>query len=495
MRRRLLRIYTTLVILVVLGLEIPLGALYAMDEFHHVAVARLNDTARFAALATFVLKGDEASETEDLRAQFRTYERDTGAEIVLLNARRSIVLASSGAIRLRGNADWQAKITAALHGQRDNGMDYPYNIHALPLFLAEPVVSGSGVLGVVVTISPMTQLRSKVARGVLLLITVGLVAIASAVAVGMPFTRWILGPVQKLDKTARTVAAGHYEIRAPVGSGPPEIRGLAQAFNTMADRLVSMVGAQRAFVGDASHQLRGPLTALLLRLENLEASAGDDCRNELAVTIAEGRRLSRILDDLLTLTRTERGLEIPGVVDVTRTCHSQADVWAPKAAARGVRIAVETDGVSQLAVCAPDAFSQVLDVLLDNALDFTPAGQTVRIVIQPARDTLTIHVIDAGPGMTEETKARAKDRFWRGDSSETREGSGLGLAIADALVTANRGSLTLADAVPHGLDAQVTLLQPAGAGAAVPACREPAQGTATAPSSAKGKLAGFRTDA
>jgi signal transduction histidine kinase len=270
----------------------------------------------------------------------------------------------------------------------------------------------------------------------------------------------ILRLVAHLSTAAREIAAGRYEVRAPEGDGPPEIRRLAQAFNAMADRLVGMVRTQNAFVSDASHQLRGPLTALLLRLENLEAKVPQDTRADLDATIEEGRRLSRIVDDLLTLARAERRSQAPGAVDVAKTCRKQAQAWQAKAAARSVVIEVEQQRGPQLAICGPDVLPQVLDVLLDNALDFTPPGERVRILIRPEPDTIVLHVVDAGPGMDEQSKAHAKDRFWRGEGSASRDGSGLGLAIADALLTANHGSLALADAVPRGLDARITLLRP-----------------------------------
>src|SRR5881392_2499266 len=120
-----------------------------------------------------------------------------------------------------------------------------------------------------------------------------------------PRPAW-LRPLRELERGATALGEGDLSTRVAERDGPPEVRAVARAFNDTARRLEELVGAQDAFVAAASHQLRSPLTALRLRLENLEpALAGEDAE-ELDAALTEAARLSRLIDGLLALARADR---------------------------------------------------------------------------------------------------------------------------------------------------------------------------------------------
>jgi signal transduction histidine kinase len=113
--------------------------------------------------------------------------------------------------------------------------------------------------------------------------------------------------MRDLEQATAVLARGELEALAPADRGPPEVRGLAAGFNDMAGRLGRLLDTQRAFVADASHQLRTPLTALRLRLENLEATIPPAAAGDLQAAASETGRLARLVDGLLTLARAEAG--------------------------------------------------------------------------------------------------------------------------------------------------------------------------------------------
>jgi two-component system, OmpR family, sensor kinase len=228
----------------------------------------------------------------------------------------------------------------------------------------------------------------------------------------------------------------------------------------MADRVHQLVDAQRRFVADASHQLRTPLTALRLRLENLAASPDPPDVTQLEAAEAETQRLARLVDGLLVLSRAQdqRGSREP--VDVIAVAEDRRDAWAPLAEEGGISPIVEPPAGPANALAVPGHLEQILDNLLSNAVEASPAGTEVAIVVEgptAAGDpVVVVHVRDQGPGMTPNEREHAFDRFWQGQ--DRVGGSGLGLAIVQQLAESSGGNVELAEGDGGGLDAAVTLL-------------------------------------
>jgi signal transduction histidine kinase len=259
--------------------------------------------------------------------------------------------------------------------------------------------------------------------------------------------------VRELEGVADRLAAGDLDARARVDPGPPEVRALSESVNEMATRLGVLVGAQRAFVANASHELRTPLTALRLHLENLQREPDPD-PGAIDAAAAEATRLARLVDGLLDLARTEGTSQERTTVDVAAEARERVDTWTPLAEEQAVRLRVETNGQAPAQVVS-DAVTQVLDNLLANALDVAPADSEIVVRVRTDASHVELHVIDAGPGLSDTDRERAFDRFWRGRDA-TPGGSGLGLAIVAQLVAASGGDATLLPG-PNGagLDARV----------------------------------------
>jgi signal transduction histidine kinase len=199
--------------------------------------------------------------------------------------------------------------------------------------------------------------------------------------------------------------------------GPPEVRRLAAAFNDMAARLGRLLDSQRAFVADASHQLRTPLTALRLRLENLEATMPPTAAEDLRAAAAETGRLARLVDGLFTLTRAEAAPTRREVVDLAAVVADRRAALAPLAAEQDVELTFQPGSAAPV-WAVPSALEQVLDNLLANALRFTPPGSQVELAIRQVGGWVELHVTDQGPGMPAEQRQRAFDRFWRAPSAD-----------------------------------------------------------------------------
>jgi signal transduction histidine kinase len=306
------------------------------------------------------------------------------------------------------------------------------------------------------------QLDARVRRYWLTLAAVGLVSLAAAAAVGVAFARWVTRPLDAVRDASVRLGAGDLATRAADQQGPPEVRQLAHAFNVTATRLEELVGAQEQFVADASHQLRTPLTALRLRLEVATAAAadGEPVADDLEACLTEVARLSRLVDGLLALARAERADPRGDAeeLDATEALRLVAEGWAPLAAEHDVAVEVRVAAgtVPPSVVASADRVQQVLDNLVANAVDASSPGGHVTLEAVARPDVVELHVVDDGPGLSDDDRARAFDRFWRASpAAGAFGGSGLGLSIVAKLVAADGGGVELRAAPGGGIDAVV----------------------------------------
>ncbi|MFE7748464.1 ATP-binding protein [Streptomyces sp. NPDC057428] len=457
MRTRLLPLLIVLMAAVLLALGFPLAVRVAAAEQQRVVIDRIDDTARFAALAQFVSEPVEGSDERRriLQTELRAYDSVYGIRAgVFYRDDRALAKAPSG-WTLPAEGEGRGAFREALLGRRSHDPAQVWPWQRGRLAVASPVVRDGDVVAVVVTDSPTGEMRSRTLRG-WLLIALG-EAVAMLVAVGAAFrlTGWVLLPVRTLDAATHDIASGRMRSRVVASGGPPELRRLARSFNEMADNVEEVLEQQRAFVADASHQLRNPLAALLLRIEllALELPEGNE---EIASVRTEGKRLANVLDDLLDLALAEHAEADLRLTDIGALTGERVAAWRPLAEEKGVTLTL--DGAAAVTGWAdPIALSSALDAVIDNALKFTPEGQEVRVTAGTDGAGATVTVADRGPGLTEQELERVGDRFWRSGRHQNIKGSGLGLSISRALLAAGGGAIRYGTHEPHGLLVTVTV--------------------------------------
>jgi len=251
---------------------------------------------------------------------------------------------------------------------------------------------------------------------------------------------------------------GDLTARSPV-TGPQETQTLARTLNQGAERLDTLIASQRIFVADASHQLRTPLTALRLSLDNIADGVDDDfVKEDVEQATAEVVRMSRLVNGLLVLARAEAKVTAAEPLAVWDIVRERLAVWRPAADERGVTIALRGSADGRLlALTSPGHMEQVLDNVLSNALEVSPDGGTITVRVEPRGDEVVLSVDDEGPGMSDTDKSRAFDRFWRGKGLTGRAGSGLGLSVVKQLVTDDGGTVALGDGPGGGLSVRISL--------------------------------------
>jgi signal transduction histidine kinase len=334
-----------------------------------------------------------------------------------------------------------------------------FSVHRVPdvgrvrvLAQAVPVGSLRVVVGSGEPLAVVKQAQHSVAKAFVL---AGLIALALALIASYLAGARVTAPLRRMAAVAARVDAGELEPRMtpPTASGE-EVRVLAETFNHMLDRLAEAFGAQREFVADASHELRTPLTVIRGQLEVLAAEenpSGEEVRRVERLVQAEITRISRLVDDLLTLAQAEQTDFLRPELIVLSTFVDELWDGVSLTAERRFELGPVPDGTLD---ADPDRLAQALRNLARNAIEHTDAPDgLVRLEVERlAGERVRFAVLDDGPGIPLEERERVFERFHRTDPARSRAagGAGLGLAIVRAIAEAHRGAVRARDAVGDG---------------------------------------------
>jgi two-component system OmpR family sensor kinase len=323
------------------------------------------------------------------------------------------------------------------------------------LFVREPLSRGD-----VLTLSTdTTQIDETVHRLVVLEIAGGLAALAVAGAAALMMARVALRPLDRMTALARHIAAGDRGRRLGVADGRTELGRTAAAFDAMLDELETALASahaaetrMRAFLGDASHELRTPIAGLRASAEQLVRENPDRAEREriAVLLVREAQRAGRLVDDLLLTARLGHDVPAAGepvdLIAVAAQEGARQRLLAPS-------LTFEIDARGDATVDGdPGRLAQVVTNLLDNARHATPDGGHVTVSLRRDGDRVLLEVSDTGPGVPEGDRERIFDRFARGDPGRSRHsgGAGLGLPIARAIAEAHGGRLACPGGTPGG---------------------------------------------
>jgi signal transduction histidine kinase len=328
---------------------------------------------------------------------------------------------------------------------------------------AVPLRKEGRVAGAVSLSQPLRDVAAVLADLRTRLALSAVVSLALSALVGLVLARAIARPVRELTRAANHLAQGNFDYPLDASS-PDELGEMARAFRSMSGDLQRTLQARADLVTNVSHELRTPLTAVKGLVETLRDGAVDDLdvRDKFLASIeGETDRLIRLVNDLLTLSRADaQALTLHRErFDLTDLAHSCADELAAHASAQNVSISVE--GPSVHVHADADRIRQVLVNLLDNAIQYSPPGETVTVSVTPLPGIVTVSVQDHGPGIPPEEQARVFERFYRADKSRARKGdggAGLGLAIAQTLVEAHGGRIWLESSPGQGTTVHLSLM-------------------------------------
>jgi two-component system OmpR family sensor kinase len=318
-----------------------------------------------------------------------------------------------------------------------------------------------------VVAAPLDEVDASLHHLLLIELLVSLGVVAAIVGLGLWLVRLSLRPLGRIEQTAGAIAGGDLSRRIENADERTEVGRLSLALNAMLGQIEQAFAERtaseqrlRRFVGDASHELRTPLASVQAYAELFERGARDrpeDLARAMAGIEREAQRMGVLVDDLLLLARLDQGRPLEREeVDLTEVAREAVDVARVLEPERPVELValepVVVDG-------DPERLRQVLDNLLANVRAHTPADTAVKVTVAREDGTVLLEVADEGPGLTDEQAAHVFERFYRGDSSRSRDGggTGLGLAIVAAIAHAHEGGVEVARGNGAGVAFRVSL--------------------------------------
>ncbi len=449
MSRRLVLSYLAVTIVVLVLFEIPLAIFYQQREQDRLTVDAERDATVLATIYEDALEMDLVPDPSPAQEYFA----DTGVRTVVVDNNGLSVIDTGN--RIDRDFSTRPEFITALRGERTSGTRPSDTLGTDLLYVAVPVASGGTVHGALRLTLDTHEVTVRIQRFWLGLVVVGAIILLVMVGIGTVLARSVTRPIRRLQAAADRYSLGDLTPSETHTTSPRELAALETAMNRMAGRLDDLLEQQRSFVADASHQLRTPLTALQLRLENLETEIDDPISiKQLNAAIDETTRLGTLVEDLLQLARTERNLPI-SAVDLGVIVRDRVDTWTATAEQHDISLHLESPPAPIIGIAVTGGIEQALDNLIDNAIQASPRGGAVEITLAAHDLCQTITVADHGPGIADKDKPHALTRFWRADNSTP--GTGLGLAICEAIVQAGGGQLTLEDNQPTGLKAIIRL--------------------------------------
>ena len=442
MTRRLVLVMTAVAALVAIALAVPMVLLVANDQ----------RAAFVADLEVETLSAASVLSSEPVARWAGTVESvasSTGARVVVVDD-SLLLIADSDNSGLDRSFD-RPEIQSALDGSLTSDIRYSATLATDLRYVAAPVVKGQRVVAAVRLSLPEDQVVAAVRRtqGWLAVFVVAVVVAAAGIA--WLLARSIAAPLEDVADVAR-VLPEDLALRAQDDRGPREVREVASALNSTASRLGDMIDRAERVAADASHHLRTPLTGVRLRLEAIEETSEDPAIvAEAAAATAEVDRLTRRIDQVLALAKSDAAALAPEDIDVTAVVADRVAASELLATDRGLAIGADIEAdVRVRAVMG--SVARAADEIIGNALSYARSRIDVSVHREQAFGVLRVE--DDGPGIPSAERSRVLQRFIRG-SSAAPGGSGLGLALVAESAAATGGAVAVGESALGGCSIEV----------------------------------------
>lgn len=455
LKRRLILHYVAVISLTVLVLEVL--CLFTIKHYYFNTIAQVLDN-RVALTADFYSKYiAKNTSIEGAQLLLGSIDADEIALVEILDPEGQVILDSNGFVPNYRHST--PEVRAAQNGRQGAWLGNNPLTGERILAVATPLRQAENIVGLLRYSVSMERTYQVVYRLFAYAVSAGLLIIVIVLALCYPLARSILLPIEDLTQATQRFAAGDHSVRAQKRSDD-EIGQLADTFNYMCTQIDAAERAKNEFISSISHELRTPLTSLKGWSETLYSGQLDDhteTRLGLQIICQETDRMIGLVEDLLDFSRLQTGrmqLNLNNV-DINSIVTEVCQLLSIKTAERQVGMTLQlADNLPP--VCGDgDRLKQVLLILLDNALKFTPTDGLISVSTMPAGPDIVITVADTGPGIAAQDLPLVKSKFYKGSSK--LPGSGLGLSIADDIVQLHGGQLEVTSQPAGGTAVHVCL--------------------------------------
>jgi signal transduction histidine kinase len=455
-------IFNNLGVVVLALLVIDMAIVYAIQNYFYSSakqylVSKLNAVTSVLSMHS---QNSSANFSSEMRNMLETFNEKDKIELMAVNSKGRVVLTSSGF-----SPDADDVMPDYVKAMESGEGSHVYKLGGggeKVLAVSMPISSMSSEFSAVRMVTSLTDIDNTIKTYTAAVTVVCLVIILIIVVTGLYFAGSIVRPIRQISGIARKYAMGDFSTRIDNDSDD-EIGDLCTAINNMADELSTAEAMKNEFISSVSHELRTPLTAIKGWAETLMIDGGgspDTMKKGVKVIVNETERLSQMVEELLDFSRMQNGhftLQNANM-DILAELGDAVLIYSDKARREDKKIIYDEPEMLPFVFGDKNRIRQVFINVIDNAVKYSSAGDTVTIKAYESGDSVIVSVADTGLGIKQADLAKVKTKFYK--ANHTRRGSGIGLAVADEIISMHGGALDI-DSEGEGKGTKVTITLPA----------------------------------
>ncbi len=454
-------IVNNLGVIILALLVIEMVVIYAVQSYFYSSAKQYIISKINAVTSVLSIHSQDSSTSfsAEMRNMLETFNEKDKIELMAINSKGRVVLTSSGF-----SPDDDAPMPDYEEAMEKGEGAYTGTLTSGEKILAVsvPISSFNSEYSAVRMVTSLTEIDNTI-QGYILMITVVCTAIILIIIItGLYFAGSIVKPIRQISSIARKFAMGDFSVRIENNSDD-EIGELCTAINHMADELSTAEAMKNEFISSVSHELRTPLTAIKGWAETLMIDGGgspETMRKGVGVIVNETERLSQMVEELLDFSRMQNGhftLQSANM-DILAELGDAVLIYSEKAKKETKRIIYEEPEMLPFVYGDKNRIRQVFINVIDNAVKYSSAGDTITIKAFERDGNVVVSVTDTGVGIKKSDLAKVKTKFYK--ANHTRRGSGIGLAVADEIISLHGGTLDITSQ-GEGLGTTVTISLPA----------------------------------
>ena len=454
-------IFNNVGVIILALLVIEMAIIYAIQNYFYSSakqylVSKINAVTSVLSIHS---QDSAANFSAEIRNTLETFNEKDKIELMAINSKGRVVLTSSG---FSPDADTlmpdyeEAMISGegSYIGKLASGEKI--------LAVSVPISSMNSEYSSVRVVTSLAEIDNTIKTYTVVVSIVGLIIIIIIISTGLYFAGSIVKPIRQISSIARKFAMGDFSVRIRNNSDD-EIGELCTAINHMADELSNVEAMKNEFISSVSHELRTPLTAIKGWAETLmldSDSNPDTMKKGVGVIVNETERLSQMVEELLDFSRMQNGhftLQNANM-DILAELGDAVLIYSDKAKRENIQIIYHEPEMLPFVFGDKNRIRQVFINIIDNAVKYSSAGDTVVIDASESDGNIIVSVADTGCGIKESDLAKVKTKFYK--ANHTRRGSGIGLAVADEIIGMHGGTMDITSA-GEGKGTTVTITLPA----------------------------------
>lgn len=439
-------VFNNLGVVVLALLVIDMAIIFTVQTYFYNSakqylISKLNAVT---SVLTVHSQDSSANFSAEMRNMLETFNEKDKIELMAINSKGRVVLTSSGftpdAVDVMPDYEqaMSADTEASYIGKLSSGEKI--------LAVSAPISSMNSEFSSVRMVTSLTEIDNTIKSYTIAVMTICAVIIFIIIITGLYFAGSIVRPIRQISSIARKFAMGDFSVRIENNSND-EIGDLCTAINHMADELSNAEAMKNEFISSVSHELRTPLTAIKGWAETLMIDGGgspETMKKGVGVIVNETERLSQMVEELLDFSRMQNGhftLQMANM-DILAELGDAVLIYSDKARRESKEIIYNEPEMLPIVFGDKNRIRQVFINVIDNAVKYSSAGDTVTIKAFEENGKIIVSVADTGVGIKESDLAKVKTKFYK--ANHTRRGSGIGLAVADEIVTMHGGSMDIA---------------------------------------------------